>query len=111
MWGGGRGDKTGRRQEETAVGDLWLPCGARVPFLHTVIAKLPAICSALRHKLSARRKDAEAAHFAFSPPNPRSALRAGAFPPAGVEAEVVGQPDGEQSSLASVLSCGGVALG
>lgn len=43
----------------------------RVPFLHTVIAKLPAICSALRHKLSARRKDAEAAHVPFSPPNPR----------------------------------------
>lgn len=40
---------------------------ARVPFLHTVIAKLPAICSALRHKLSARRKDAEAALFPFSP--------------------------------------------
>lgn len=66
---------------------------ARVLFLHTVIAKLPAICSALRHKLSARRKDAEAAHFPFSP-NPKLGAAGELFPPARVKARVVRPPDG-----------------
>lgn len=65
-------------------------CGFRVEprvlFLHTVIAKLPAICSALRHKLSARRKGAEAAHFPFSPPIPSYEQR-GALPCSPSEGE------------------------
>lgn len=44
---------------------------ARVPFLHTVIAKLPAICSALGHKLSARRKTQRLRTF-FSLPRTRA---------------------------------------
>lgn len=70
---------------------------ARVPFPHTVIAKLPAICSALRHKLPARRKDAEAALFPSSPPDPRKALRGSSLRRRG--------RDGlkEQCALASVL--------
>lgn len=43
-------------------------------FPRPVIAKLPAICSALRHKLSARRKATEAVYFPPARPNPREEL-------------------------------------
>lgn len=50
-------------------------------FPRPVIAKLPAICSALRHKLSARRKATEAVYFPPARPNLREELRLGSGSP------------------------------
>lgn len=50
-------------------------------FPRPVIAKLPAICSALRHKLSARRKATEAVYFPPARPNPREELSVGSGSP------------------------------
>lgn len=96
---------------------------ARTPVPRPVIAKLPAICSALRHKLSARRKATEAVYFPPArqpkpargaeggprPAGPRSCLR-GSSPraPGGPLGEGRGGPgrDGRGATWAG-LSAGG----
>lgn len=83
-WGGRRGLQNRNQVIKMRVWRGIFGCGAEAPapFLHTVIAKLPAICSAPRHKLPARRKRRSGCALSSlpTPRNPRHDELWGVFP-------------------------------